>query len=131
MRKQMYRDQFDKKIAGVCGGLAQYFNFDSSLIRLIFIILTLLTGGFLLLVYILLWAILPLGPKAYVIANYKKFYRSRTDRRIGGICGGLGNYFNFDSNIIRLILIIACFLTGFFPVFILYIIAIGIVPEQP
>lgn len=129
--KRLYRDQFDKKIAGVCGGLAQYFNFDSSLIRLIFILLTLLTGGVLLLVYLILWAVLPLGPKAYVIAHYRKFYRSKTDRRIAGVCGGLAQYFKVDSNILRLCLIVVAFLTGFFPVLILYIIAIGIVPEAP
>lgn len=129
--KRLYRDQFDKKLGGVCGGLAQYCQFDASLIRLMFIILTLLTGGFLLLVYLLLWAILPLGPKAYVIADYKKFYRSRTDRRIAGICGGLGAYFNFDSNIIRLILIIVALVTGVFPAVVIYLIAMGIVPEQP
>lgn len=129
--KRIYRDQFDKKIGGVCGGLAQYLNFDSSLIRLIFITLTLLTGGVLLLVYLILWAVLPLGPKAYVVPHYKKFYRSRTDKKIGGICGGLAAYLKCDSSILRIILVIIMFLTGFFPVFIIYLIAMGIIPEHP
>jgi len=129
--KRIYRDQFDKKIGGVCGGLAQYFQFDSSIIRLLFIILTLFTGGFLFLIYLVLWAIFPLGPKAYVVANYKKLYRSRTDKRIAGICGGLGTYMKFDSNIIRLVLVVATFLTGFFPIILTYLIAMGIIPEEP
>ncbi|MBM3193201.1 MAG: PspC domain-containing protein [Chlamydiae bacterium] len=128
--KRVYKDRFDKKIAGVCGGLAQYFQIDASLIRLLFIFLTLVTGGIFLLIYILLCAILPTGPKSYVEAKYKKLYRSKTDKRFGGVCGGLGKYFRIDSNIIRLIFIVLLFITGFFPMVIIYMIAIGVIPEE-
>ena len=128
--RRLYKDRFDKKIGGVCGGLAQYFHLDASIIRLLFIFLTLLTGGIFLIVYIILCAILPVGPKSYVEATYKKLYRSRTDRRIAGICGGLGKYFRIDSNIIRFIFVALLFVTGFFPMAVVYIIAIGIIPED-
>lgn len=128
--RRLYKDRFDKKVGGVCGGLAQYFHLDASIIRLLFILLTLLTGGIFIIVYIILCAILPLGPKSYIEANYKKLYRSRTDRRLAGICGGLGKYFRIDSNIIRLIFVVLLFVTGFFPMAIVYIIAIGIIPEE-
>lgn len=128
--KRIYKDRFDKKVGGVCGGLAQYFQIDSSLIRLLFIFLTLVTGGIFLLVYILLCAVLPTGPKSYIEANYKKLYRSKSDKRFGGVCGGLGKYFRIDSNIIRLIFIVLLFVTGFFPMVIVYMIAIGVIPEE-
>jgi phage shock protein PspC (stress-responsive transcriptional regulator) len=128
--KRVYKDRFDKKLGGVCGGLAQYFHIDASLIRLLFIFLTLITGGIFIIIYILLWAILPIGPKSYVEAHYKKLYRSRTDKRFGGVCGGLGKYFRIDSNIIRLVFIVLLFLTGFFPMVIVYMIAIGVIPEE-
>ena len=52
MQKKLYRSKTDKKIAGVCGGLAQYFNIDSTLIRLAFVIFC-LAGGSGILVYII------------------------------------------------------------------------------
>jgi phage shock protein C len=128
--RRIYKDRFDKKAGGVCGGLAQYFHFDASILRLLFILLTILTGGIFIVVYIILCAILPLGPKSYIEATYKKLYRSRTDRRLAGICGGLGKYFRIDSNIIRIIFVVLLFFTGFFPMAIIYIIAIGIIPED-
>lgn len=127
--RRLYKDRFDKKLAGVCGGLAQYFQIDASIIRLLFIFLSILTGGIFILIYLVLWGILPLGPKSYVEANYKKLYRSRTDRRLAGICGGLGKYFRCDSNIIRLLFVVLLFITGFFPMVIAYIIGIAIIPE--
>ncbi|HXM99851.1 MAG TPA: PspC domain-containing protein [Candidatus Dormibacteraeota bacterium] len=55
------RSSTDKKIAGVCGGLAEYFDIDSTVIRLIWVLALLcaLTGG---LVYLILWIVLPVAP---------------------------------------------------------------------
>ena len=50
----------DKKIAGVCGGLAEYFNTDATLVRLIFVVLIML-GGSGVIVYLIAWIMLP-GP---------------------------------------------------------------------
>lgn len=60
----------------------------------------------------------------------KKFYRSKTDRRISGICGGLGKYFGVDSNLLRLALILVAFVTGVVPAIVGYIIAAIIIPEE-
>jgi len=59
----------------------------------------------------------------------KKLYRSRSDRYIGGICGGLGAYLNLDSNLIRVLFIISIFLGG--TGIILYIAGLIIIPENP
>lgn len=52
MEKKLYRSTTDKKIAGVCGGIAQYFGIDSTIIRLAFVIFCLM-GGSGVLVYII------------------------------------------------------------------------------
>ncbi len=128
--RRLYKDRFDKKVSGVCGGIAQYLRVDSSIIRLAMITLTILSAGIFLLIYIVLAAILPEGPKSYIEATYKKLFRSKSDRRIAGVCGGLGKYFKIDSNIIRLIFVVLLFITGFFPMVIAYVIAIGVIPEE-
>lgn len=58
MSKKLYRSETDKMIGGVCGGLAEYFNIDSSIVRLIFVFV-LLYGGSGLLAYLILWVVLP------------------------------------------------------------------------
>jgi len=56
--KSLTRSQSDRLIAGVCGGLAEYFNLDSTLIRFLFIAIILL-GGSGILIYLILWIFLP------------------------------------------------------------------------
>lgn len=57
--KRLYRSTHDRKIAGVCGGIAEYFNIDPVIIRVIAILL-LLPGGLPGLVpYVVLWIIVP------------------------------------------------------------------------
>ncbi|HEX2963106.1 MAG: PspC domain-containing protein [Ignavibacteria bacterium] len=58
MRERLYRSQKDKMIAGVCGGLAEYFDVDPVIIRIAFVAATILSGMGLI-VYILLWIIVP------------------------------------------------------------------------
>jgi phage shock protein C len=52
--RRLYRSRTDRKLAGVCGGLAQYFNTDATLIRVLFVVLALL-GGPGLVIYLLMW----------------------------------------------------------------------------
>ena len=58
MEKKFYLSETDKKIGGVCGGLAEYFQIDSLIMRLAFVALILGWGSGLLL-YILLWLLAP------------------------------------------------------------------------
>ena len=48
-------------------------------------------------------------------SDMKKLYKSRNDRKICGVCGGLAEYFNVDSAVVRLlwVILIFCFGTGF------------------
>jgi phage shock protein PspC (stress-responsive transcriptional regulator) len=59
--RKLYRSRTDRKLAGVCGGLSQYFNTDATLIRVLFVVLTVL-GGSGLLLYLALWIIVPNEP---------------------------------------------------------------------
>jgi len=57
--KKLYRNPDDKKIAGVCSGLAAYFDVDVTLIRVIFIMLLVLGFGSPIIAYIVLWIVMP------------------------------------------------------------------------
>ncbi|OGL77294.1 hypothetical protein A3J43_00545 [Candidatus Uhrbacteria bacterium RIFCSPHIGHO2_12_FULL_54_23] len=57
--KKLYRSRTNKMIAGVCGGLGEYLNIDATIVRLAFVLLTLMSG-FGVLLYIVLWIIVPL-----------------------------------------------------------------------
>ena len=61
----------------------------------------------------------------------KRLYRSKTEKKLGGICGGLGEYLDLDPTIVRLVLIIFIFVTGIIPGIIGYLIAMWIIPEKP
>jgi phage shock protein PspC (stress-responsive transcriptional regulator) len=184
--KKLYRSRRDRYLAGVAGGLAEYFAMDSNLFRILLIIFTFF-GGIGVLIYIAAWMLIPenieqeelprkqaprdstfliaiiliiagliLFTKEFGIFHYfhywhipwasiwaisliliglllvitsnratkseedqdnitknipdlKKIYRSRDNRIIAGVCGGLGDYFNIDPVIIRLIWIFASF----------------------
>jgi len=60
----------------------------------------------------------------------KKLYRSAHDKMLAGVCGGLAEYFNIDSSLLRLIWVLVVIFTGFFPGVLAYIIAALIVPKK-
>ncbi len=60
-RKQLMRSRTDEKIAGVCGGFAEYFDIDSTLVRLLWLALV-LVGGWGVLAYIVAWIVMPEEP---------------------------------------------------------------------
>ncbi len=68
MEKKLYRATEDKKIAGVCGGIAQYFKIDATLVRLLWA-LAIICGGFGLLAYIVCAFVIPEEPKMIVDAE--------------------------------------------------------------
>jgi phage shock protein PspC (stress-responsive transcriptional regulator) len=60
-KRRLVRSSTDKKIGGVCGGLADYFDLDPTIIRVVWL-LAFLCAGAGLLAYVILWIALPLGP---------------------------------------------------------------------
>ncbi len=61
MANKLYRSTTDKMLGGVAGGLAEYFNIDATIVRVLFIVVTLLGGGGIL-AYIILWIVVPEKP---------------------------------------------------------------------
>lgn len=61
----------------------------------------------------------------------QKLYRSRTDRMVGGVLGGIAKRFGIDPTIVRLGYVALALLTAAFPALLLYILAMIIVPEEP
>ncbi len=57
--KRLTRSSQDKWVAGVCGGIARYFGFDSDVLRLVYVILTVCTVFSGILVYVILWLVMP------------------------------------------------------------------------
>ena len=59
--KKLMRSSTDKKLGGVCAGLAEYFDMDTTLVRALWL-LVVLCGGTGILLYVILWIVLPLAP---------------------------------------------------------------------
>jgi phage shock protein C len=63
-------------------------------------------------------------------AEYRKLYRSRSERMIGGVCGGIGEYFGIDPTLVRLLFVVATLFGG--PAGpVAYLIFLIVVPEMP
>jgi phage shock protein C len=60
--KKLYLSDVDKKLGGVCGGLGEYFEKDSTLVRVIFLLIILFSFGFGVLAYLLMWLVIPRKP---------------------------------------------------------------------
>lgn len=58
--KKLYRNEYDKAVAGVCSGIAEYFEIDKSLVRLVTVFLMFVLFWAVLPTYIIAWAILPI-----------------------------------------------------------------------
>jgi len=61
----------------------------------------------------------------------KKLMRSRTDRKIAGVCAGLAQYLDHDTSLVRILWFFVGIVSGIFPGIIAYILAWIIIPEEP
>lgn len=198
--RRLFRSQTDRFISGVCGGIADYFQIDGNIVRIIFIILAFIggigiilyiagliilpenpneqttktnkvsnslifgfiliaVGGFLLLrqfgvfpyfrifdfSLVTIWGLILIGigivllfqtkktvttdTESDSLPDEKKIYRSNNDKMLAGICGGLGQYFNIDSSIIRIGWVLATFFSVGLGILV-YVILIFVFPEE-
>ena len=203
--KKLYRSRRDRYLAGIAGGLADYFSVDANLFRILFVIFTFF-GGIGILIYGTAWVLIPenheqaelprkqaprdstfliaivliiaglvLFTKEFGIFHYfhywhipwasiwaifliligillvvtnnrkykneggkntatnnipdlNKIYRSKDNRIIAGVCGGLGEYFKVDPVIIRLLWIFASFASVGLGILV-YVVLVFIFPE--
>ena len=200
--RKLYRSQINRMIGGVCGGMAEFFNIDPNLMRLIWVLLAFF-GGSGILIYIASLIIIPNNPAQQVPetrgnvvkdkslfwgslliviglfllfrqlglfysfrfwhipwqsvwaivliligavllfnksrkekiegveeGSEKKLYRSRYQKMIAGICGGLAEYFDLDVSIIRILWVIGTLLSAGVGILV-YIVMLIVFPEQP
>jgi len=219
---RLYRSVVDRKIAGVCGGVAEHFGIDPILVRVLWVV-SCFVGLFGLFAYAIAWMIIPENPYGATAAprpagsggryvwgavlvvlgiillaeqhdfhflvpwhyiphwmswgvvfsvllilfglflvvrsnepagassaepvatkpeeavtpssgepsmKSKRLTRSFRDRMIGGVCGGLAEYFNVDPSLIRVGWVLMTFFSGFFFGIIAYVVLMVVVPEQ-
>jgi len=210
---RLYRSTTNRMLAGICGGIGEYFNIDPTLVRILFAI-SVFFGGFGLIAYVVGWIIIPEGSRDvsgkpaptvsstpvfglliglaliliglgmvfdrmrywyylpdwldpffsvqtffaliliaigiffifYMFRNgserkagegaagvfeKKSLFRSKTDKKISGVCGGIGEYFRIDPTIIRVFWIVVTLSTGFVPGIVIYFVLAIAIPEQP
>ena len=92
--KRLYRNENDKVLGGVCSGLANYFNIDVVIARIIFVVLFFSGVGFL--TYIIMWIAVPSTASAEIGSTRKKLFRNPDEKLIAGVCSGIGNYFGIN-----------------------------------
>ena len=105
--KRLYRDANHKVLGGVCSGIAAYFNIEPIIVRLVFIF-----SGIGFFAYLLLWAFVP-SNNAVQNGVRRRLYRNPDDKIIGGVCGGIANYFNINVWIPRVLFLVP-FISFFF-----------------
>ena len=92
---RLVRSVTDRKLGGVCAGLADYLGMDVSLVRVL-AVLSVLFYGFGLIAYLVAWIVIPEGsavPGPHMATPpSRRLHRSMTDRKIGGVCGGLAEF---------------------------------------
>ena len=103
--KRLFRDENNKVLGGVCAGLANYFNVDIVVVRIVFAILF-FAFGFGLLPYIIMWVAVPSSATTQIGGAKKKLFRDGDDKMIAGVCSGIGNYFGINPWIPRVLFLL-------------------------
>ncbi|MDD2229617.1 MAG: PspC domain-containing protein [Candidatus Cloacimonetes bacterium] len=125
---QLHRSAHNKIMGGVCGGLAESLSIEAIYLRLAFIIFLVYAGNGLL-VYLILWLVLPKIETGEGEQRQNSLFRSRTNNMIGGVCGGLSEAMKVDVSIIRLVFIGLSLLAG--GGVLIYGILWLIIPSEP
>jgi phage shock protein PspC (stress-responsive transcriptional regulator) len=103
--KRLFRRSSTGRVAGVCAGIAEYLDTDVALVRLAWIVLSIVPGGLVggVLAYAAAWVIVPdMNEPAALGRGPGRLTRSATERTIAGVCGGLAEYFGLDVTVVRL-----------------------------
>jgi phage shock protein PspC (stress-responsive transcriptional regulator) len=113
--RRLQRRPYEGRVAGVCAGFAEYFQVDATLVRVLWIIFSIvpgmLVGG--VLAYLLSWLVMPEAhPQMDDSQGPVRLMRSATDYKIAGVCGGLAEYLGTDATPIRLLWVLLTILPG-------------------
>lgn len=139
-KRKLCLDSENKWILGICAGIAKYFEIETTFVRIAFII-ALFTFPYIVPIYIVMYFCLtkeskPLKSFGDTISNNKvgrhfrevdygkRLYKSGSDRRISGVCGGIAAYMETSSFLVRMVFILILFFGGPFIVLVYFALAI-------
>jgi phage shock protein PspC (stress-responsive transcriptional regulator) len=112
--RRLTRSRNKGTIGGVCAGLADYFGVDVVLVRLLWVLGS-IVGAIIfgVIAYVAAWIIMPEGTDdAVPSAGDRRLRRSTADRQIAGVCGGMAEYFQTDPTLMRLIWVVLSIFGG-------------------
>ncbi len=110
--RRLTRSRVNGNIAGVCAGMAEYFEVDVVVVRVAWVVFSIIPGAIIggVLAYLAAWLIIPESADATSVPVGRRLTRSTTDKRIAGVCGGLAEYFAVDPTVVRLVWVIVSIL---------------------
>jgi len=132
--RRLVRRPSEGKLAGVCAGIAEYLDVDVTLVRVGWIVLSIVPGAFFggLIAYIAAMLVMPVatGPAQADASPRRRLLRSATDRKIAGVCGGIADYLDVDPTAIRLAWIVLTIIPGAIVCGVVaYLVAWFVVPD--
>ena len=113
--RRLARSRTEGKIAGVCAGLADYFEIDVVLVRLTWVVLSIVPGFIIggVFAYLAAWLVMPEPSGEQGPAQPgRRLTRSTTNQKIAGVCGGLAEFFGVDATAIRLLWVLLSIVCG-------------------
>ena len=131
--RRLTRSRTEGKVAGVCAGIANYFDVDVVLVRAAWVVFSIVPGAVIggVLAYIAAWLVIPEATGTDPLPHGRRLTRSTTDVKLAGVCGGLAEYFGVDATPIRLLWVILSILCGaVIGGVIAYLIAWVIIPKR-
>jgi phage shock protein PspC (stress-responsive transcriptional regulator) len=132
MNKRLTRLPASGRIAGICAGLADYFEVDVTLVRLAWVVLSIFPGGIIggVIAYAIAWAIVPTATAFDQPPSTRRLRRSATNVRVAGVCAGIAEYFDVDATIVRLAWAVLTVVPGAIVLGVLaYVVAWLVVPQ--
>ncbi|MEQ1728194.1 MAG: PspC domain-containing protein [Vicinamibacterales bacterium] len=131
--RRLVRITADERVAGVCAGIADYLDVDVTLVRALWLALSIVPGAVIggIVAYVLAWIVMPEG-QANRVSLGRRLVRSVGDAKVAGVCGGLADYFGVDSTLVRVAWIVLSVMPGaIVGGLLVYLAAWFIVPKAP
>ena len=100
--KRLFRDENHKILGGVCSGVANYFNIDPVVIR----ILAIIFFSVALIPYIVIWIVVPSTATQVIGSTRKRLFRDTDNKRIAGVCSGIAQYFGVSTKLVRILFLL-------------------------
>lgn len=136
--RQLRRSLVDRRLGGVCGGIARYLDTDPVFIRVLWLGLTVAgllglgIGIFLgVFAYIVCWLIVPEAEEGSepIVQGARRLERSGTDIKLAGVCGGIATYFGVDPSAVRVLWVLLTLCTLVIGGLLIYLASWIIMPQ--